>query len=68
MSLPNKVKCPICGENMPLADPRVAKAVPFLVVNPNTGKESPPDETAVRICMKCGNVQQFVLIRGFEPA
>lgn len=64
MPIPNIVKCPICEEKMVLADPRVALAIPFVMIDPKTGNKIPPDESTVRICLQCGNVQQFILIHG----
>lgn len=62
MEIPSPIKCPICKNNMVLPDPKVVKVSPFVIKNSDNNEYSPPDDSTVRICLNCGNVQQFIHI------
>ena len=63
MEIPSPIKCPICENNMVKPDPKLVKTSPFFITDPSNGKPTPPDGSTVRICLKCGNVQQFIDIQ-----
>jgi len=60
MKIPSPIKCPICRNNMSLPDPRIIRTAPFFVKDSDTDEYNPPDYSSVRICIECGNVQQFI--------
>ena len=63
MEIPSTIKCPICGNDMVKPDPKIVQVSPFTLTDPSTGKSHPPDGSTARICLKCGNVQQFIDIQ-----